>query len=253
MSSVTYRISNIIQPRGGYLSPSKFETIELQDKFTLHPNENINASIMGIVVDYMTRFMKSESKKEAFSISLKGAKIVFEDDKADIFLSEITGLDDKSLLFACKLARYDTAYREGIKAFKSLPNVEPNSATLENIRIMIKRSLSFVEKYGPIKKYGFTFGPNGYTSIITHGDGDFLTKDTMWDFKVSKNELASKYTLQLVIYYLMGKHSGNKIFDNITNIGFFNPRKNKVYIYDMNKFDLELIKEIEEKIIGYKK
>ena len=36
----------------------------------------------------------------------------------------------------------------------------------------------------------FTF--EGYTSIIDSGDGDFLTEDTLWDFKVFKTTTTEK-------------------------------------------------------------
>ena len=130
--------------------------------------------------------------------------------------------------------------------------VEPNEDTITNIRIMVERSLAFVDKYGPIVKYGFTFESNGYSEVVTSGDGDFLTKDTLWDFKVSKNEPTKDNTLQLLMYYIMGKHSGNHIFDGIRKIGIYNPRLNKVYLYEMDKYPEKLYKEIEEDIICYK-
>ena len=48
---------------------------------------------------------------------------------------------------------------------------------------MVERSLKFVEEYGPIILEGFTF-EGGYTDIVQAGDGDFITEDTLWDFKV---------------------------------------------------------------------
>ena len=56
----------------------------------------------------------------------------------------------------------------------------------------------------------FTFEPTGYTKIVNAGDGDFLTKDTLWDFKVSKSKIDRKQTLQILMYWIMGKHSGKK-------------------------------------------
>ena len=35
----------------------------------------------------------------------------------------------------------------------------------------------------------------GYTYDVDRGDGDYLTEDTLWDYKVSKNKLTSKTTL----------------------------------------------------------
>ena len=54
-----------------------------------------------------------------------------------------------------------------------------------------------------LQKMVFTF-EGGYTNIVSSGDGDYLTEDTLWDFKVSKEEPKSKYTLQLLMYYIMG-------------------------------------------------
>lgn len=50
---------------------------------------------------------------------------------------------------------------------------------------MIERALKFFERYGPKILDGFTF-EGGYTYIVSSGDGDFITEDTLWDFKVSK-------------------------------------------------------------------
>ena len=58
---------------------------------------------------------------------------------------------------------------------------------LRILRLWLKRSLAFWKEYGPITQDGFTF-EGGYTDIVSSGDGDYLTEDTLWDFKVSKEE-----------------------------------------------------------------
>lgn len=72
--SVTSRIKTIKQPWGGYLSPKEFVEVKLDDDRIVVDEENIHASIIGLVVDYMTRFLIGTSKEEAFKISLKGVK-----------------------------------------------------------------------------------------------------------------------------------------------------------------------------------
>ena len=250
MASVTKRITEIKQPKGGYLNPSSLKKQVFEDGKIL-TEENVNPGIIGTVVDYMTRVMSYTNKRDAFLISLAGARLVFEDDMAEIFLSKINGLDNKSLRYACKLAGYDMAYRAGRNSFKTVDDIEPDEKTLNNIRIMVERSLTFINTYGPVLKDGFTFEPNGYTSTVDSGDGDFLTKDTIWDFKTSKNEPKSEHTLQLIMYYIMGKHSGQKRFDSINYIGIFNPRLNFAYTYDMREFPKEAINDIEQNIICY--
>lgn len=73
MYSVTKKISMMKQLRGGYINKKELTMIQLKDGIVLNENENIHASLVGLAVDYMTRFMMGTSKENAFSISLKGA------------------------------------------------------------------------------------------------------------------------------------------------------------------------------------
>lgn len=116
---------------------------------------------------------------------------------------------------------------------------------------MVNRSLLFFNKYGPITKDGFTF-EGGYTKVIDSGDGDFLTSDTLWDFKVSKNNPTSAHTLQLLIYYIMGIHSIHNEFKSIKKLGIFNPRTNCVYLYNVSTIPQGIIDEVSKEVIGYK-
>ncbi len=259
MYSVTKRISMIKQPRGGYLNKKDFTSIQLNDGITLNIDENINAGLVGLAVDYMTRFMTSANKEEAFSISLQGAKYLdlFTANKkllatknAIKLLKNIKGLDSESITNVCKLAGYDVCYRAGIIGYRPVEEINPDSDTIENIITMINRSLLFWEEYGPVSKDGFTF-EGGYTDIISAGDGDYLTQDTLWDFKVSKNEPKSQHTLQLLVYYIMGMHSIHEEFKTIKKLGIYNPRMNKVYIIDIDTIPQQVINEVSTEIIGY--
>lgn len=134
---------------------------------------------------------------------------------------------------------------------KKATDTNPDSYTIQNIQTMVKRSVAFWDKYGPIVKDGFTFEPYGYTQTVNSGDGDFLTRDTIWDFKVSKSKPTNKHTLQLLMYWIMGQHSGKSEFKSITNLGIFNPRLNTVYTFPVSKVELDIIKMIETEIICY--
>ena len=253
MYSVTQRIGTIKQPRGGYLNPKSFKITQLDDGVTLFSEENSNPSIVGMAVDYLTRFMLNKNAKKAFDISLQGAINVNEVSKAMELLKDINDtLDDKTISVACKLSGYDVAYRAGPSHFVSIDTINPDQNTIANIRVMVNRGLSFLNAYGPLVKDEFTFEGGGYTDTVSSGDGDYLTKDTLWDFKVSKKDPLAKHTLQLLMYYIMGKHSHNVIFSDIKNIGIFNPRLNRVYQYEVTSKDDEIIKEIERDVICYK-
>lgn len=252
MVSVTQRIKQIKQPRGGYIPPKNFQKIEMINSEELDKEENIHASLIGLSVDYLSRFINGSMVAEAFEISLRGASLLGLDElrKAEKLAGNILGLDENSIISACKLVGYDVVFRVGKIGYKPVEYIIPDRNTINNIRIMVERSIKFFSEYGPIISDGFTF-EGGYTGLIDSGDGDFLTEDTLWDFKVSKSNITTAHTLQLMIYYLMGTHSIHDEFNSINKIGVFNPRLNIVYILDISKISEALIFEIETEVIGY--
>ena len=278
MNSVTQRISQIKQPRGGFVKKSEFSVISLQDGNYLNSDENIHGTLVGLCVDYMTRFISGKDKLDSFRISIEGAYIAEKFGMKDSLktviqlLDEITGIDDNSIVNACKVVTFDVWKRNCIGAMlaKNYEKINPDESTVENIRILINRSLYFFENYGPVIKNGFTFEPvpasmdlynkmlssgngsyGGYTATVSSGDGDFLTKDTLWDFKVSKAAPKSKDILQILMYWIMGQYSGQEIFRKIEKIGVFNPRLNNVYLLEMKNVSKEIINTIERDVIGY--
>lgn len=252
MCSVTQRISKIKQPRGGYINPKEFELTMLDGGGIddLHPVENVSPGLVGTAVDYLTRFMTGTSAKESFEISELGAHAVRQMKLFKKLLSNVNGLDDDSIVAAVKLSGFDSAYRAGVMTYRPVEDIEPGGDTIENIRTMVERSLKFFNQYGPKVMDGLTF-EGGYTGYVAFGDGDFLTNDTLWDFKVSKKKLQSKYTLQLLMYWRMGLHSIHPEYKNVRYLGVYNPRMNAVYRLDVSKIPADVISTVETEVIGY--
>ena len=250
MYSVTRRIASVKQPYGGYIKRTDFKETQLKDIYKLHPKENIVPSLVGTAVDYMTRFIMGTPVEMAFNISIKGADYADEEDNANELIKRITGLNKESITAACKLSGYDVCYRAGMGAYRPVSMINPDDDTIDNIMIMINRSISFWDIYGPIVLDGFTF-EGGYTRLVSSGDGDYLTKDTLWDFKILKNDPSSKYTLQLLMYYILGKHSIHKEFDSIKYLGFYNPRLNVVYRYPVTAIPKHTIETVSHDVLGY--
>lgn len=264
MFSVTQQIKNTKQPKGGYIKPSDFVSTVLEDDEILLA-ENLNPSIVGMAVDYLTRLMLGSPVEKAFEFSIKGYKnassyIPDAISTGEFYLENIKDLDNRSIMAACLLVQFDVWYRNPYEAMQyGFSQKEPDLDTIENIRIMVNRSLRFFEKYGPVTADGFTFEPapgcknkyGGYSSVVSAGDGDFLTEDTLWDFKVSKKGPTPLQTLQIATYWVMGQHSGQERFKNISKIGIFNPRLNIVYQLDVSKIASEVIKEIEDYVLCY--
>ena len=143
---------------------------------------------------------------------------------------------------------------------KGADDINPDKQTMDNIRTLIQRSLSFWNKVGPISSEGFVFAEkdskeniikSGYTSTVDSGDGDYLTEDTMWDFKVSKSGITSQNTLQILMYYIMGQHSDMDVYKSIKKLGFFNPRLNTMYVLDVDTISDDVIKAVETEVICY--
>lgn len=258
MLSVTQRIATVEQPKNGYIPTKLFKEINLYDEMKIYEVEPAFISIMGMATDYLTRYMSGTRKSIAFQVSLKGAEHIDEinesfqeREKAEILLREIKGLDENSISCACKLVGYDVAFRKGAKWFEDVDLIKPTKDVIHNINVMVNRSLTFIKMYGPITMDGFTF-EGGYTRLVSSGDGDFLTNDTLWDFKVSKNNISTKWSLQLLMYYILGIHSIHKGFKEIKNIGIFNPLQNKVYIADLKEIDDKTFYEVSHDVLGYK-
>lgn len=255
MVSVTQRIKDIKkfdsakQPRGGYIPPKTFNKRCFDDGIELALNENVYSSLIGIIVDYLTRFCQGDDK--AFASSIYGALVVKELEYASELQSEIHGLDEESIFNACRLCGYESVARAGKHTYVPVQTINPNDATIQNIKTMVTRSLHFFEEYGPVSQERIIF-EGGYTDIITNGDADYLTPHALWEMKVSKNGPTTEHTLQLLIYYLMGCRSKLKNhFVGLSELGVFNPRLNTMYTLDIDSINSETIEVVSKHVIGY--
>ena len=288
MASVTTRINNIKLPQNKNISSSWFKKEIYYDDKELFDYGILHGSVIGTVVDYLTRFSFGTPVEKAFSATIRGAIIAemyasqysflkfFKGaySKALDYLNNIKGLDENSVFYACKLIEYNVWAKNpigAINAFLNMSEYEPDNATIQDIITMINRNKRFFESYGPLISNGFTFEPpnaseeesmrfqleknfnfGGYTPTVDCGDGDFLTNDTIWDLKVCKDpSIKINSRLQVVMYWIMGQHSKQEKFKNITKVGIYNPRCNISYILDIEKIPKTTIKYIEDKIICY--
>ena len=101
----------------------------------------------------------------------------------------ISGINDESVISAVKLASYDVCYRAGNLYFRSIDTINSDKETIKNVQIMVKRSLTFFSKHGPITLDGFKF-KGAYTSTVSAGDGDFFLSICMK--KIDSNHLHQK-------------------------------------------------------------
>lgn len=265
MASVTQRIKQIKQPHGGYV-PAKTMTEQLfNDRQTLY-QESIHPATAGLVVDYLFRTtLDGVDARNAFAVSLAGASYGRFSQTANKLLSRVKSLDADSIIAATKLVAYDQIARTGrVPDYDPALQIKVNSYDIENIRTMVQRTKTFFDVIGPVTVDGFTFigdssSRSGFSRLVTAGDGDLLTEDTLWDLKVSKRSPSSDNTLQLLMYWLMGLHSHNADgtplydgnFQNIKKLGIFNPRLNSSYLINVSDISTSTINEVEKEVIGY--
>lgn len=257
MSSVVQRIKVAGQPYGGYLPVKLFNKVEYDDGLALG-SENLSPVTVGSAVDYLTRYMLT-GDEDAFDISCRGAYIAesfgYEGAYSEAldYLHNLSGLNAETIKAACRLTAFDMYYRNPNHAYEIRPayTINPDSTTTENIKIMVERSLAFFEKVGPLVATEFTFEGGGYTQEVDAGDGDFLTQYGLWDMKVSKDKPKSIHTMQILMYYVMSKHSGQEIFKDINMIGLWNPRLNQMFELNTKDIDKKVIQKIERDVICY--
>ncbi|WP_270295108.1 hypothetical protein [Eggerthella sinensis] len=83
------------------------------------------------------------------------------------------------------------------------------------------------------------------------GEGDFLTADTLWDFKVSVKPPTKEHTLQILMYWRMGLHSVHPEYEAVRKLGFFNPRLGAIYTLPVDSIPTDVIEAVETEVIGY--
>ena len=248
---VTRLVGSVAQPPEGLLPLSLFGRARLGDRVRLAPlsAETVAPDLVGLYVDYMTRVASGQSKRFAFHVPLAGARLVGESARAESLLAGIDGFGRAAARNACLLLDYDSASRRG-PAYWRPRRMVPDEATYRNLTRMVARSRVFLDRYGPTVWDGFGFD-GGYTAAVTSGSGDFLTADTLWDFKVSIHRPIPAWTLQLLVYWRLGVHSVHAEYGSVRRLGFFNPRRDEVWLVDVDRIDAALVDWTDHELIGY--
>lgn len=119
-----------------------------------------------------------------------------------------------------------------------------------SIRLLLCRIAVDVSELVP-ERYWVGGHEHAYQDSTVVRDQGRHAGDTLWDFKVSGYPPNPRYTLQLLIYWRMGLHSVHPEYQSIRRLGFFNPRRNEVWLLDVDRITPELIDWTDRELIGY--
>lgn len=230
--TITTLANNVKQPRGGYLPVKLFKETHYESENELFPDENGSKSLIGTTVDNMTRILLGAKPKKVFEPASFGMMAI-KDLNFDL-IDEVTGLDDDSILAAYQLSFYELEL--------------PDELTIENIREMVNRSLRYFQHQAKLVNVGDRLSVN-YKEDNIYGDYDYLTDDSLIDMKVLSKKIANKYTLQIILYWIIGMKSKKKFFSNVKYLKFYNPRLNVEYSFDLDELTPDILKPILEEVL----
>lgn len=261
------------QPRGGYIPP-KMMAIEdfaddaYRDELVLNMDaEQSHPATIGVVVDYMTRFMLEARadpdsvglQMECFSIPRLGIR---EDTlTAEQFYevaSRVKGLDRDSIDAMFMLTAWDTMFRSGIEMDPE--KLHPDDVSIKHVVMMVEKALEMLGD-GDIAVGPVFIG--GFPRNIRAADADYIRDGWLVDMKVSRREIPdNKQTLQLMIYYIMGKKVAERgsyacipnpfrdAFESMRGIEILNPRCGIRWRLPVSEIPDEVIIAIREDVMG---
>lgn len=261
MLGVKEMVKRLSRRCGEYVRLRDFDVYQHDDGISekeLFPYDDISIepSRMGELVECLTRFMLSGDKNKAFCEAMAGAKYAFELGFPEVYkdarklLNGIRGLGDASIENANALLTFKSwFFKPPLGALYGTTAAMFDKAILsqaaENVRIFVKRSVEFFREHGPVVGAPVIVEAGAIRGII-----DFLTADAIFDMKLYKGRILDDAAMQVLLYWIMGKHSGNELFRGITKLGLFNPRTNRGYILPLSRVRFSVIAELEEEL-GY--
>ena len=249
-----YRVARAYpQDDGGILSPSVFDSVSLGDGAdALDPMEDADLShTTALVVSRLTRVMTGFNPCRAFETSWFGAENVDDVDRLRSLCTGIDGLTDESIRNAYALCAYDVAYYVDPSEYRELDPGDVDAHTVSNARMMVERTVAFLDRYGPRTLCGFPLRHACHGTNIVNAEGDIATADGLWGIRTSTEPLTPVDTLQMMIYWRLGLRSILDELHGIRALGFFNARTNTAYILPVQRIPADVVRRVDEEVIGF--
>ncbi len=253
--SVTERAKTAQQPKGGFLPRNVFSMMKVGSNSSLGDRSNRiieipteYASMVGTITDYLTRMYLTKDKEYTFKTSLIGAMLIDRYEFAKELLDKINFLGSNTVINAIKLTGFDRIIKNNFPDYQEPPI--PPIEIINDIIDLIYRCIHFFNERN-ITETGFVVN-GGKRTLVSSGEGDYLSKTELIDLKVSKTVFSSTWSLQVLMYYIMGLHNNELKFHSIDYIGIYNALKNEFYRISIKDIPNEIMYRVSSDVLGYK-
>lgn len=258
-----------IQPRGGFFAPgdmdvfSYVDTTDYCEEMGLNRRlGNIKGALFGQVFEMMFQFEYELDHSglipalRIFQVGLLGAVLVVEMDEYLELVSKVMELYSSSdrnyrkIIYVFeKITKYIAFLRSGwFDKYYLPPRV--TVADEKAIRSALTATRSLIDKYGYEPVFNKSFNVDDAKNMIKSAC-DLIVGDTLFDFKCCKSTPSKADTLQLVLYYLAGKHEDAELFDGIKHLAIVNPVLGRVFSFDVDDLDKDTLRLVETEVAGY--
>ena len=236
-----------------------------QDNISLNStDENTSSTMISITTNYLTRYLllkemnnsklsEIECKEKAFLIPKKGSQISNKEEEFNDLLKKINAknyeIDNETVINAMQISNFTFFYWIDDFKYEKIKEANPDKETINNIKIMIQRSVSFFKNHDFYECSLLFDDAFQYTKCITKADANFMSKKTLWNFTIEKEMKKEKnHLIKLLTYYSLSKkirNSENSIYKDLDSVGVFNPWLNVCFFWKIKDIDKNLICEID--------
>ena len=249
MATISSIIPEIHQPKNGLLPINIFDRNKLNDPNTLNKVPQKMEKIIYNTVNCLVRYFLKRDAVSAFEPCYLGASFIREEHKAQMIAKKVTGLDDTSIIACVHLASYEECLRS-VSEYRYIDDREISAEIIKNIKVLFNRIMSFMSRYGSKIIYNHSL-EGGYSDVIDTGVVPFVTSESLLMLSFNEVEPTPEETLEMLIYFVMGRHSIYPTLKEIKYVSFFNPITNTFYRCSAALISGTAMTLVEEKVLKY--
>lgn len=236
------------------------DTDKIRHPFNMMPGSLISS----LTVENLVRWCLTYDMDVAFSDCVAGAELL-DGCMSGHMLDSVNELldlfwlwsdyEDKTAIIAYRLSGYlwplwDNVFHTYCDiCLPDMRNKDPNRAAIYNVWLMARRCSTFL-KWAGIVDVKPVVDLSHFYNLKPGGCIGFLTKDGLWDLRLStKDTIYNPWPFPVIASYAIGMYMGDSRFSKIKKIGLLNSCENIVFSCDANMLRPAAIDMIAEDIL----